>query len=55
MMITHNMVDADLTDATLVAASLAGDREAFGLIVARYQSLVCSLAFSATGSITQSE
>lgn len=49
------MVDTDLTDATLVAASLAGDREAFGLIVARYQSLVCSLAFSATGSITQSE
>jgi RNA polymerase sigma factor (sigma-70 family) len=55
MMITRNMVDTDLTDAALVAASLAGDREAFGLIVARYQSLVCSLAFSATGSLTRSE
>lgn len=55
MIITQNMVDTDLTDAALVAASLAGDREAFGLIVARYQSLVCSLAFSATGSLTQSE
>jgi RNA polymerase sigma factor (sigma-70 family) len=55
MMITYNIVDTDLTDAALVAASLAGDREAFGLIVARYQSLVCSLAFSATGNLTQSE
>jgi RNA polymerase sigma factor (sigma-70 family) len=55
MIITQNMVDADLTDAALVAASLAGNREAFGLIVARYQALVCSLAFSATGSLTQSE
>ncbi|HEX3720873.1 MAG TPA: sigma-70 family RNA polymerase sigma factor [Verrucomicrobiae bacterium] len=55
MMTTPNIVDTDLTDAALVAASLAGDREAFGLIVVRYQSLVCSLAFSATGSLTQSE
>jgi len=42
-------------DAELVSASLEGDREAFGRIVARYQSLVCSLAYSATGSLTQSE
>lgn len=42
-------------DSDLVSASLAGDREAFGQIVARYQSLVCSLAFSATGSLGQSE
>src|SRR5579863_5332771 len=55
MMITHNIMDTELTDAALVVASLAGDREAFGLIVPRYQSLVCSLAFGATGSITQSE
>lgn len=37
-------------DADLVIASLAGDRDAFGHIVSRYQSLICSLAYSATGS-----
>src|SRR5690348_12626208 len=42
-------------DAELVNASLAGNREAFGQIVARYQSLVCSLAYSATGILSQSE
>jgi len=42
-------------DSALVSASLAGDRDAFGQIVAHYQSLVCSLAFSATGSLSQSE
>ena len=42
-------------DADLVSASLAGNREAFGQIVARYQSLVCSLAYNATGSLSQSE
>jgi len=42
-------------DAELVHKSLAGNRDAFGKIVARYQSLVCSLAFSATGSLSQSE
>jgi RNA polymerase sigma factor (sigma-70 family) len=42
-------------DAELVSASLQGDHAAFGRIVGRYQSLVCSLAYSATGSLTQSE
>jgi RNA polymerase sigma factor (sigma-70 family) len=42
-------------DASLVARSLAGNRDAFGSIVSRYQSLVCSVAFSATGSISRSE
>ncbi len=42
-------------DVELVGASLAGNRDAFGQIVSRYQSLVCSLAFSATGSLSQSE
>jgi RNA polymerase sigma factor (sigma-70 family) len=42
-------------DAELVGGSLAGNRDAFGQIVARYQSLVCSLAYSATGSLSQSE
>lgn len=42
-------------DAELVARSLDGSREAFSDIVARYQSLVCSIAFSATGSVSKSE
>jgi RNA polymerase sigma factor (sigma-70 family) len=42
-------------DAELVQATLAGNRDAFGQIVARYQSLVCSLAYSATGSLNTSE
>ena len=42
-------------DAELVSASLTGDREAFGQLVSRYQSLICSLAYSATGSLSQSE
>ena len=42
-------------DAGLVGACLAGDREAFGLIVERYQRLLCSLAYCATGRLTESE
>ena len=47
--------NADLSDSELVAQSLAGDRDAFGRIVTRYQTLLCSLAYSATGSLSQSE
>src|SRR5438105_5311819 len=55
-MITRTMIPAvSQNDADLVAASLTGNRDAFGQIVARYQSLVCSLAYSATGSLSQSE
>ena len=55
-MITTEMMAGDgPDDAELVAQSLGGNREAFGQIVARYQGLVCSLAYSATGSLTQSE
>lgn len=43
------------SDAELVIASLGGDREAFGEIVARYQGLLCSLAYSAVGDIAHSE
>ena len=42
-------------DADLVQASLAGDRGAFEKIVARYQSLVSALAYSATGNFNRSE
>ena len=46
---------APTDDAQLVAASLAGDRSAFAQIVERYQRLLCSLAYSATGRLNESE
>lgn len=49
------MFDTDASDADLVAQSLAGNRDAFGRIVVRYQSLICALAYNATGSLSQSE
>lgn len=42
-------------DTKLVSESLTGNREAFGQIVTRYQTLICSLAYSATGSFSQSQ
>jgi RNA polymerase sigma factor (sigma-70 family) len=42
-------------DAELVDGTLAGNRDAFSQIVSRYQSLVCSLTYSATGNLGQSE
>jgi RNA polymerase sigma factor (sigma-70 family) len=42
-------------DSHLVARSVAGNRSAFAQIVERYQALVCSVAYSATGSLSQSE
>lgn len=54
-MITGKISVAASGDAELVANSLAGDREAFRQIVERHQTLVCSLAYCATGSLTQSE
>ena len=53
---TTQMLSAEASeDTALVAQSLAGSRDAFGRIVERYQSLVCAVAFSATGSVTRSE
>jgi len=50
------MEDAfDSSDAVLVRQSLSGNREAFVRIVARYQTLVCSLAYSETGGLSRSE
>ena len=54
-MTTQTMPVAEYNDAGLVTESLAGNRDAFGQIVAHHQSLICSLAYSATGSLTQSE
>ena len=44
-----------LGDAELVALCRDGDRDAFGKIVHRYQSLVCALAYAACGDIARSE
>jgi RNA polymerase sigma factor (sigma-70 family) len=54
-MMTTKIMFAAGNDSELVRASLAGNRDAFGQIVERYQSLVCSLAYSATGSLNTSE
>jgi RNA polymerase sigma factor (sigma-70 family) len=43
------------TDADLVMRSLIGNSDAFGQIVSRYQSLICSLTYCATGSLGESE
>jgi len=55
MMTLKNMPAAEQTDADLVADSLNGHRDAFRRIVERYQTLICSLAYSATGSVSRSE
>ena len=55
-MTTNPMIPAAaFNDAECVSQSLAGDRDAFARIVAQYQSLICSLAYSATGSLGRSE
>jgi RNA polymerase sigma factor (sigma-70 family) len=46
---------AERNDADLVAESLGGSREAFREIVERYQTLICSLAYNATGNVSKSE
>jgi RNA polymerase sigma factor (sigma-70 family) len=49
------MAPQSASDEQLVAWSLTGDREAFGLIVQRYQTLVCSITYGGTGSLTLSQ
>lgn len=55
MMTTETMSLTAHDDSDLVIATLSGNRDAFGQIVSRYQSLICSLAYSATGSLSASE
>lgn len=50
-----NIDSTPLSDDLLWRRSRSGDREAFGRIVERYQSLVCSLAYSACGNLSRSE
>ena len=51
---TSKMSAAGNSDAQLVEGSLTGDRDAFARIVKRYQSLVCSITYNATGSLSLS-
>ncbi len=54
-MTTQTMPTATNSDTQLVEWSLTGDRNAFRQIVERYQSLVCSITYNVTGSLTLSE
>jgi RNA polymerase sigma factor (sigma-70 family) len=55
MITSETMHTMELNDAELVAESLGGNREAFRQIVERYQTLISSLAYCATGNVSQSE
>jgi len=55
MIRTENVAVTQHNDAELVAECLKGRRDTFGHIVERYQSLICSLAYAATGSLGRSE
>lgn len=55
MMTTEAMQTTEFDDAELVAKSLGGNRDAFRQIVERYQTLISSLAYCATGNMSQSE
>lgn len=55
-MITDSLMTRDATtDTELVGRTLDGDTNAFEQIVSRYQSLICSLSYSATGNLGQSQ
>ena len=47
--------DSTLPDAQLLERCLCGEREAFGALVSRYQSLVCSVAYGLVGDLGRSE
>src|SRR3954467_4051118 len=54
-MMNRTMTAEEQRDTELVSRSLAGDRDAFSSIVSRYQTLICSLAYSRIGNLGQSE
>jgi len=49
------MFERTKNDSELLRASLQGSPKAFGVLVGRYQSLVCAITYSATGSVEKSE
>lgn len=58
--ISYNLLDLkrsmlQLADEVLVGRCRTGDRDAFAEIVRRYQTLICSIAYSATGNLASSE
>src|SRR5215469_11772020 len=55
MIINQTMTVEEQSDTELVSRCLAGDRDAFSRIVSRYQTLICSLAYSRIGNLGQSE
>src|SRR5215471_10536776 len=55
MITIEEMPAAGYNDAELVAESLEGNQDAFRRIVEKYQTLICSVAYCATGSMSQSE
>jgi RNA polymerase sigma factor (sigma-70 family) len=55
MMTPQTMPATANSDLQLVEWSLMGDRDAFRQIVERYQALVCSITYNATGSLTLSQ
>jgi len=54
-MTSHPSTAVSPSDADLVQRSLSGGPSAFAEIVARYQTLICSLTYNGTGSLSRSE
>lgn len=46
----YDMGNVAMTDAELVEASQRGERDAFGVLVSRYQDVVCAVSYSSTGN-----
>lgn len=52
---TENAIMPETSDNQLLELCLAGDRDAYGQLVERYQGLVCSLTYSGCGNLAQSQ
>ena len=49
------VIESPQEDSSVVADCLRGNRDAFEILVRRYQSLICALIYSRCGNVTQSE
>ena len=47
-------MQSTITEAEMLRAGQAGDKDAFGSIVERYQCLICAITYSATGDFAKS-